>query len=332
MFNYLKICSDFLENLSKRTKEVIEKRFGLKTGEKETLEQIGNSYGVCRERIRQIEKDGLAKIKPRIKKHQAAFRYLASQLNVFGDLKREDIFLVNIAGPELANHIFFLLTIEDQFERVKETDDFYPLWTTKVDSVFFARRIVSRLVEQFNQINRLFSDKEVFEIYKKEIAGEFNQALTCRALFSYLEVSKQIHQNQEGQFGLRWWAEINPCGLKDKAYLALKAKQEPLHFNQIAITVNGLAQSVHNELIKDSRFVLVGRGLYALQEWGYESGFVKDIIFKTLQEAKEPIPKEQILDKVLKQRVVKVNTILMNLQNKKYFLKDTQGRYLIREA
>ena len=92
-----------------------------------------------------------------------------------------------------------------------------------------------------------------------------------------------------------------------------------------------MPQTVHNELIKDPRFVLVGRGLYALKEWGYEEGQVKDVILKILKEARKPLPKEEILAGVLKQRMVKENTVLLNLNNKKYFLKTPEGKYISKD-
>jgi hypothetical protein len=91
-----------------------------------------------------------------------------------------------------------------------------------------------------------------------------------------------------------------------------------------------LVQTVHNELIKDSRFVLVGRGVYALKEWGYEPGQVKDIITKILRE-NGPLTQGEILERVSKQRLVKENTILLNLSNKKNFLRDSQGKYKVLE-
>ena len=90
--------------------------------------------------------------------------------------------------------------------------------------------------------------------------------------------------------------------------------------------------TVHNELIKDSRFVLVGRGLYALKEWGYEPGVVKEVIAKVLRAEDKPLTKEEVFQKVLKQRLIKENTILLNLQDKSCFFKDEAGRYTIKEA
>jgi hypothetical protein len=152
-------------------------------------------------------------------------------------------------------------------------------------------------------------------------------------LVSYLEISKNIQRNSEGLFGLREWPEINPRGVKDKAYLVFKKQNKPLHFTQVASLIGqALPQTVHNELIKDPRFVLVGRGTYALKEWGYEPGRVREVIFKILSKEKKPLTKKEILAKVLKQRLVKETTVLLNLSNKEYFLKNPQGKYQIREA
>ena len=133
------------------------------------------------------------------------------------------------------------------------------------------------------------------------------------------------------------WVEINPKGVKDKAYLGLKKKEKPLHFSNIASSIEELPFSnskvhtatVHNELIKDSRFVLVGRGLYALKEWGYEPGVVKDVIFKVLKNSNKPLSKDEVLEKVIKQRFVKENTVFLNLHDRNSFKRDSQGRYTV---
>lgn len=51
-----------LENLKEKEKNVIVLRFGLKDNQKRTLEEIGESYGVTKECVRQIEKRALNKI------------------------------------------------------------------------------------------------------------------------------------------------------------------------------------------------------------------------------------------------------------------------------
>lgn len=52
-----------METLSARERRIIETRFGLDTGYGRTLEEIGVEFGLTKERIRQIEKEALAKLR-----------------------------------------------------------------------------------------------------------------------------------------------------------------------------------------------------------------------------------------------------------------------------
>lgn len=60
-----------LHTLSDRERTVLEMRFGLQNGQPKTLEQVGNSFGVTRERIRQIEAKALRRLR-----HPSRSRYL----------------------------------------------------------------------------------------------------------------------------------------------------------------------------------------------------------------------------------------------------------------
>ncbi len=339
MFNYQKICSFILDDLSPRTKEVISRRFALlgeafgKGGTKgETLESIGQTFGITRERVRQIEKAGLLKIKPKIGKYQKVFHHFTKYLKSCGNLKKESVFLDTLGEEKQQAEVYFLLTLNDSFKRFEETEELHALWTIDENSFILAKEIINFFYSQLKNNNRLLSLKEFKE--DKSSFPPFAAAWEKKEnLFSYLEISKKIQQNKEGLFGLSDWPEINPRTIKDKAYLVLKKNQKPLHFSRITDLIEGgaLVQTVHNELIKDPKFILVGRGIYALKEWGYEPGYLKDIILKVLKESQKPLTKQEILSAVFEQRMVKENTVLLNLSNKKYFLRDDKGRYLIRE-
>ena len=336
-----KIHQDLLKGLPERTRDVIERRYGLESDNRETLESIGKSYGICRERVRQIEEGGVNLIRQEIKKppYQKIFQRFVGQLKEEGDLKREDLLLSQFSHRKLQNQTLFWLTLGDPFSRFSETREFYSLWTINSDSLCLAEKVVESFVERFEKEKRLIPEEEAFKAFKKNFGPKVK--LTSRALFSYLEISKKIEQSPEGSFGLQEWPEVNPRGVKDKAYLALKNNGNPLHFRKVAemidelgLTSKGttLPQTVHNELIRDPRFVLVGRGIYALTEWGYAPGQVKDVISRVLKENKNPLTKEEIIEKVLSQRIVKENTILLSLQDKEYFSKNSQGKYTVRES
>jgi len=330
-FNYQKICADYIKDLPQRTVDVVERRFGLRTSQRETLETIGQSYSLTRERVRQIEAEGFSKIKPRIKENQKLSKYFEEVLASFGGLKKEHDLLQVLAGNKFQNHVFFLLTNIDGFNKIPEDNDFYSFWVIKKEPIKQAKNLIKSTIKRFKKEKRIFSLDELLK----------NQKLNENVFLSYIDISKEIQKNPEEKFGLRNWLEINPRGVKDRAYLVFKKEEKPLHFSDVANLIEKLSfpcqnkihtATVHNELIKDERFVLVGRGLYALKEWGYEPGVVKDIIIKTLKDSKKSLSKKEILDKVLEQRFVKENTIVLNLQDRDYFTRDSRGRYTIKEA
>ena len=61
---------DILQGLTKREREVIYLRFGLKDGKQRTLEEVGQYFDVTRERIRQIERKALEKLRSRGKREK----------------------------------------------------------------------------------------------------------------------------------------------------------------------------------------------------------------------------------------------------------------------
>jgi hypothetical protein len=321
-FNYSQICSNLLRVLPEKQKKVISRRFALLDGDqKETLESIGESYGITRERVRQIEKDGFLKLKPEIKKYQKVFQYFNQYLKSQGGLKEESSLLKELGGKNYQNQVYFLLNLGENFERFAETAKLHSLWTTDKSSLVSAEKVVDSLSKRLEKAGKPLRLNELVSFI----------SVGPKILSSYLEVSKRIQKSPEGSFGLENWPEIKPRGVKDKAYLVFKKEKKPLHFREVANAIDSaLPQTVHNELIKDERFTLVGRGLYALKEWGYEQGYVKDVIFKVLKAAQKPLTKEEILEKVLKQRLVKENTVLLNLSNKKYFNRTPEGFYILK--
>jgi|GEM_PF-11272 len=160
-----------------------------------------------------------------------------------------------------------------------------------------------------------------------------------KILYSIIKAIKKIEQNKFGFWGADSWKEIKPKTINDKIYLVLKNNGKPMHFFEIANNINEIVfdrkkanpATVHNELILDNKYVLVGKGLYALKEWGYEEGTVADVIIKILKENNEPLSRDEIINKVLEQRTVKKSTIILSLINREKFEK-VDGKYKLKEA
>lgn len=324
-FDYSKISQNLIKGLPQRQKEVILRRFALSPDlkERETLEAIGKNFGITRERVRQIEADGLRMIKEKKGDYPELFQYFNQEIKNRGGVRKEDVLLTELGGEKKQNQVFFLLNLDDNVQRLNQTEDFYSIWFAGQNFFNKAKETISTVYQRLDKLGRPVQLKEIVSFI----------SLDKPTAESYLEISKKIQRNSEGLIGLKDWPEINPRGIKDKAYLVFKKTGKPLHFSEIANLIKGShLQTVHNELIRDERFVLVGRGTYALKEWGYYPGQVKDVIAKILKDSPRPLKKEEVLDRVLKQRIVKDNTVFLNLNNKEYFLRDSAGKYTVKEA
>lgn len=325
-----KVVSQLIAVLSPRNREIISRRFGLSTGEKETLESIGSGYHITRERVRQIEEASLAQIRESLKsggvEKVKPFVSLAHNiLESKGGIVRESELFARFSGsPEHSSAnaaLVFVLTLAKQFGRSLEDDDFHTFWS---------------LTEEHAQRFRDHTATLVSELEQKKHAV---QEASLSDIESSLSLSKNIGKNVFGEVGLAKWPEIRPRGVRDKSYLVLKKEGKPRHFREITQLINvagfnnrkAHVQTVHNELIKDDRFVLVGRGIYGLAEWGYEPGTVKEVIANLLRK-EGPMEKEKIIAHVMATRMVKPNTILLGMQDKNLFKETEKGHVALKEA
>lgn len=341
--NLKSTVAEFIKILSRRSQDIIERRFQLKKGKRETLDAIGQSYGITRERVRQIEEVALRELRKAFNRFPLGpYVQLVSEiLHQYGDALREDSLFDNFShksemNPENAA-LALMMTVSTKFVRQPENDEFFTFWTFN-DPICQKRvkEIVARVINYFEKSKNSIEEERLPQIYTTRISRE-GQRLDEKVLFSYLSLSKKISKNIFAEWGLIKWSHIAPRGIKDKAYLVLRREQEPRHFKEIAKLIDRAgfdtkatnAQTVHNELIKDSRFVLVGRGLYALQEWGYRAGTIKDLIVEYLK-SNGPVDRQKILAHVMANRFVKPNTILLALQNPKMFIQRENGEVALR--
>jgi predicted Zn-ribbon and HTH transcriptional regulator len=270
-----------------------------------------------------------------IKIVEEAKKYLQS----VGGVKKEDD-LVNdlktILKDDSINqyNLQFLFKISGAPFYFSENDKYYSFWYSDKQFLKKAQTFINKAI-------KYFANKKEDLIFNNKFSHHLNQ-LTAEAkindsiALNYFSISKKFATNPFNDFGLAHWEEINPKTARAKAYLVLKKENKPLHFKQIADIINKAgfkdkkvyAQTIHNELIKDPRFVLVGRGMYGLKEQGYMPGTAKDIITKILK-SKGPLSADQVIKLVSEQRFLKENTILLNLQNKRHFKKLPDGRFHI---
>jgi len=341
-----KTVASLVKSLSARNKDIISRRFGLKSGRKETLESIGKSYGITRERVRQIEEFTLTQLSkgtpnPEVEKYATLAKSILNENG--GVMKEKDLFKA-FSGSDsesvLNSSLIFVLTLDKDLTKFNDNDNFNSFWATDNNVLNNFKDMASSCAGILAKSGKVSVEGDFYNLAKKSnvqgLSGELNQ----KHLATYLTISKNVGKNIFNEIGLVSWPEIRPKGVRDKAYLVLKKENNPKHFSEIAKMINvagfqgkkANVQTVHNELIKDDRFVLVGRGMYALSEWGYKSGTVKDVLVDLLKNSSKPMPKTALLTKVMNARMVKENTILLNLQDSKTFVKNDDGTYELKEA
>ncbi|MCB9810890.1 MAG: hypothetical protein H6779_00685 [Candidatus Nomurabacteria bacterium] len=338
-FKPKQITKALLGVLPERANDVLTKRYGLgPSGETSTLEAIGQSYGITRERVRQIENYGIQSIQrsEEYKKHYDLFLEMQNLIDKLGGgFIAENVLLDELTNdPITRNHLYFLLVVGDPFYRGKENSEYMHRWFTErkvADSVEKALKNVYSTLKR----DELISEQEILNRFKAELADLVKQD-DEEVLRRWLLVSKQIGRNPLGDWGLVDSPNVRVKGIRDYAYLAVKRHGSPMHFREVAESIDNLfnhkahVATTHNELIKDKRFVLVGRGLYALTEWGYTAGVVKDVLREILAQ-EGPLSREELIDKVRKERYVKDNTIVVNLQDTNLFRRLSNGTYTLAE-
>lgn len=324
---------------SRRMQEVLEKRFGLRGGGKNTLEAVGREYKITRERVRQIEAEALRQIRKKAMSGAVdpLIRAVHAHMADRGQVLAEYDLLSGLGDARAHPHILFLLTSSALFQPLPETDDTHKRWTTDRARAEAVEAVMGKVVEEIARARVCISGKELHDLVSQKTEAVLGMSPEERVQGAFIHTSKRIRINPYGEYGLLGWPMISPSGMRDKAYAALVKAGRPLHFLHVAQEITKARwskkkahpQTVHNELIKDSRFVLVGRGLYALKEWGYAPGPVRDVLAAVLSEVKRPMDKEEIIQEVLKKRFVKTPTILLNLQNRALFKKTGDGKYLL---
>ncbi len=336
-FKPKQITKNLLSVLSPRSREVIERRYGLgKETKKETLESIGKSYGITRERVRQIENHAIAMIHKAdvYEKERPVFVELATLLNELGGLIAEVDLLDHVSkSKSIQNHTHFLFVVSDLFYKKKEDKEFKHRWCTDEEFADTIQRLLQKIYESISD-DQLISEGELIDSFLAHIKDLNNKYKNEEIIHRWLGVSKSIGKNPLGEWGHADSQNVHAKGMRDYAYLAIKQNGSPMHFREVAKAIQELFQkkaheaTCHNELIKDNRFVLVGRGIYALSEWGYSGGVVKDVINDILTK-NGPLTRNEIIERVRKERYVKDNTIIVNLQETTLFHQNDDGTYSI---
>jgi len=319
-----------------REREIITRRFGL-YDRRETLEQIGELLGITRERVRQLEKAILIRLKIGAEEGKTEVvsnleKTFVRTLSEMGRVARiqdlADIIYGKATNAQERAHVAFIATLAPGLTVIDENDNYFN--GVGIAEYGDEKKIRSRVDEIVKTIKEHGEPMSLDQLHDK-LSYEHPSHVSALA-----SLSKQLAHLKDS-WGLTKWPTVNPKNIRDKIYVILAESKKPLHFSEIAKAIKDSAfkrkdvttQAIHNELIKDKRFVLIGRGIYALDNWGYSKGTVSDIISQVLKDSKEPLHRDEIVKRVLKSRQVKETTILLNLQSKPQFKRVAKATYTL---
>lgn len=299
-----------------REKEILFERFGIQKKVK-TLHSIGVKYGVTRERIRQIVNNSIKKIQKCInsKDVTAKIELIEKFVNKNGGFATNEMIVSEFTQSESdANAIKFITTLSKNLEHLKESNNLKAGWNNSGLKQLKIKEINKKVVALLKEVGKPVSLDKLKEALNEE------KTIIAAAI----SASKEIMKTDNNNYGLSSWPTVNPKSIRDKSRYILERHGEPIHYSKLTEKISEMGlkkvtrQSVHNELIKNEDFVLVGRGIYALTEWGFKPGVVEEVIYEVLIEAKKPLHKNDIVERVLEKRLVKESTIVLNLQKKRF--------------
>ncbi|HRI35885.1 MAG TPA: sigma factor-like helix-turn-helix DNA-binding protein [bacterium] len=334
--------SKILNNLTSKEQDVISRRIGLGC-QHETLQSIGNTYKITRERVRQIEDVGIKKIGRVVKgTYLERVQVLGEQLlRTHGGLLSRDklvsAIVREIGISEPINHGIIEVVLQADFNIQKSKPQL------GVDVHFYLPEIGKKLIQEVHKEalkilakrGDIMEHHALYEMVKANLFPTYGKIETI-LISGILEVFHDVVRGEEKFIGLEKWKILNPSTLKDKAIYIMKKEKRPFHFMELTNAISEhfrepvKVPTIHNELIRNEEFVLIGRGIYVLKEWGYKSGTVMSVIMEILEKHGEAMPTEMIISSVLRVRQVKPSTIYMNLQNKRYIERVGRNLYRLR--
>ncbi|MEX0881657.1 MAG: sigma factor-like helix-turn-helix DNA-binding protein [Candidatus Saccharimonadales bacterium] len=330
------IVKDVLNTIDReREREIVSRRFGL-FDRKETLEQIGELLGITRERVRQLEKAVVTRLTlagkelPHIQKFEDT---LTDHLKETGHVARTSDLADKVSkdNPKISqSRVAFLAHLSPGLAVIEDSDNFFH--SVGLASKHAEKQIRDHVDNIVEAIKKIGEPTDIPTI-AKNVGNADHKHVEALA-----GISKNV-ASLHSRWGLIRWPMVNPKNIRDKIYVILHDNKKPMHFSEIAESIKKsdfkrkdvTTQAIHNELIKDSRFVLIGRGIYALKEWGYKKGTVADVITEVLRKEGGPLHRDEIVRRVLKSRQVKETTILLNLQGKPQFKRVAKATYALAE-
>ncbi len=208
------IISDILGTIEReREREIVARRFGL-FDRKETLEQIGELLGITRERVRQLEKAVVARLKsiayedlPHVAEVEKEF---IKHLQEMGNAARISDLTARI-NPETTkidqSRISFLAQLSPSLSVIDDSDHFHhSVGIAKVHDEKAMKQNVDTIIDAVKKIGEPTTVEKIQEHTKHE---------DPKHIAALASTSKNL-ATLNGRWGLVKWPMVNPKNIRDK--------------------------------------------------------------------------------------------------------------------
>ena len=219
-----------------REKEIISRRFGL-SGTKETLEQIGEMLSITRERVRQLEKAIVVRLRIGAEENSIdslapAEKLIIRSLSECGRVARISDLATRIYGhPSTVEEragIAFLSSISTHLTILNENDKYYE--SVAISDYGDEKKLRTRIDEIVTVIR---DHKSPMTLTDLDNSLNYEHPDHIRAIAS----TSKLLANLGDLWGLAKWPTVNPRNIRDKIFVILETHGEPMHFSDIAAAI-----------------------------------------------------------------------------------------------
>lgn len=328
-----------------RNWQIIERRFGLNRKQRLTLEEIGQAFGLTRERVRQIEHKVLIELRSVLVQGQ----YVGRNYHVHPEIDAVirnlfDTIATQVTDPVPETRLFALAeqvwkidtkVIEPllllffsiaQMERIEFANrDLAPIWETTQSG---QRELIVKVV---SQIDHLLTDTTGQAMDEFDLLRHINKELpktkkiTLLQLRRFLELCNTVEQREDGLYQGQFRY------LKQRGHQAERLLLEagtPLDPAEMTREINSRtvpfgakkldARNLGNQIVTDDRFVAIGRsGLWALKSWEHiDTASIVDLMERFLIERNKPVNIDEIYEYISSRRPVTRGSISIYLSSR----------------
>ena len=212
-----------------REREILSRRFGLR-GKKETLEQIGERLDITRERVRQLEKAALIRLKIAAEKGEIEHlpeveKLIIRALAEAGRITRTEILAEKFTGEQPSDkmllNFIFIGEVSNKLTTINENDKYH---SSIANSSYGDERQIKSAIDEI--VKAIKKNKSPISLDELDEQFEYEHPSQIEALAG----ASKLLATLNGMWGLAKWPSVNPKNIRDKIFVILEANKKPLHF------------------------------------------------------------------------------------------------------